>query len=58
MDGELSEVILISKASITAGGALILAMIIGAIGFDPTVMVGATAAVIGGPSFLGQTARK
>jgi hypothetical protein len=40
--------ILVSKAGIAAGGALILAISIGAVGFDPTVMIGALAAVIGG----------
>jgi L-serine deaminase len=47
--------ILISKAAIAAGGTLIFAIIIGAVGFDPTVMIGAVAAVIGGTSFVGQT---
>jgi hypothetical protein len=42
------KIILISKAAIAAGGALILAIIIGAVGFDPTVMIGAIAGVIGG----------
>jgi hypothetical protein len=42
------KIILISKAAIAAGGALILGMIIGAIGFDPTVMIGAIATAIGG----------
>ena len=36
-----------------AGGTLILAIIIGAIGFDPTVMIGALAAVIGGTVVCG-----
>src|SRR5260370_34892995 len=40
--------IFISKVAIAAGGTLILAIIIGAVGFDPTVMIGALAAVIGG----------
>src|SRR6266436_8039776 len=40
--------IFISKVAIAAGGTLILAIIIGAVGFDPTVMIGAFAAVIGG----------
>jgi hypothetical protein len=42
------KIILISKAAIAAGGALILAIIIGAAGFDPSVMIGAIAAAIGG----------
>ena len=40
--------IFISKFAIAAGGTLSLAIIIGAVGFDPTVMIGAFAAVIGG----------
>jgi len=40
--------IFISKVAIAAGGTLILAIIIGAVGFDPTVLIGAIAAVIGG----------
>jgi hypothetical protein len=42
------KIILISKAAIAAGGTLNLAIIIGAVGFDPTVMIGAIAAAIGG----------
>jgi len=42
------KIILISKVAIAAGGILILAIIIGAVGFDPTVLIGAIAAVIGG----------
>ena len=49
------KIILISKAAIAAGGTLILAIIMGAVGFDPTVMIGAIAAVIGGTVVLGQT---
>jgi hypothetical protein len=45
--------ILVSKAAIAAGGALILAISIGAVGFDPTVMIGALAAVIGGTVVCG-----
>ena len=43
----------ISKVAIAAGGTLILAIIIGAVGFDPTVMIGALAAVIGGTVVCG-----
>ena len=42
------KIILISKVAIAAGGTLILALIIGAVGFDPTVLIGAIAAVVGG----------
>src|SRR5260370_39928034 len=45
--------ILISKVAMAAGGTLILAIIIGAVGFDPTVMIGALAAVIGGTGVFG-----
>jgi hypothetical protein len=44
--------ILISKVAMAAGGTLILAIIIGAVGFDP-VMIGALAAVIGGTVVCG-----
>ena len=47
------KIILISKAATAAGGTLILAIIIGAVGFDPTVMTGAIAAVIGGTVIFG-----
>ena len=47
------KIILISKVAIAAGGILILANIIGAVGFDPTVLIGAIAAVIGGTVILG-----
>jgi hypothetical protein len=45
--------ILISKAAMAAAGTLILAIIIGAVGFDPTVVIGALAAVIGGTVVCG-----
>ena len=45
--------ILISKVAMAAGGTLILAIIIGAVGLDPTVMIGALAAVIGGTVVCG-----
>jgi hypothetical protein len=47
------KIILISRVAIAAGGTLILAIIIGAVGFDPTVMIGALAAVIGGTVVCG-----
>jgi hypothetical protein len=47
------KIILISKVAIAAGGILILAIIIGAVGFDPTVLIGAIAAVIGGMVVFG-----
>src|SRR5262245_16585986 len=47
------KIILIAKAAAIAGGVLILAIIIGAIRFDPTVMIGAIAAVIGGTVVFG-----
>src|SRR6266516_5778908 len=42
------KIILISKVTIVAGGTLILAIILGAVRFDPTVTIGAIAAVVGG----------
>ena len=47
------KIILISKAAVAAGGILILAIVIGAIRFDPTATVGAIAAVIGGTVVFG-----
>ena len=47
------KMIFISKAAIAAGGTLILAIIIGAVGFDPAVLIGAIAAVIGGMVIFG-----
>jgi hypothetical protein len=47
------KIILISKAAIAAGGILILATIIGAVGLDATVLIGAIADVIGGTVILG-----
>ena len=47
------KIILLAKAAAIAGGVLILAIIIGAIRFDPTVMIGAIAAVIGGTVVFG-----
>jgi Oxidoreductase molybdopterin binding domain len=42
------KIILVSIFAAGAGGILILAIIIGAIGFNATVMIGAIAAVVGG----------
>ena len=47
------KIILISKAAVAAGAILILAIVIGAVRFDPTAMVGAIAAVIGGTVVFG-----
>jgi hypothetical protein len=47
------KIILISKAAIAAGGTLILAITFGAVGFDPMVMIGSLAAVIGGTVVFG-----
>jgi hypothetical protein len=47
------KIILISKAAVAAGGILILAITLGAVGFDPVVMIGSLAAVIGGTVVFG-----
>jgi hypothetical protein len=47
------KIILISKFAAGVGGILILAIIIGAIGFNATVMIGAIAAVVGGTVVFG-----
>jgi hypothetical protein len=47
------KIILISKVAVAVGGTLILAIIVGAVSFDPTVMIGAIAAVIGGMVVFG-----
>ena len=47
------KIILISKVVSAAGGILILAMTIGMVRFDPMVMIGAIAAIIGGTVVFG-----
>jgi hypothetical protein len=47
------KLILVAKVAIAAGGALILAITVGVIRFDPTVIIGAIAAVIGGTVVFG-----
>jgi len=47
------KAILLSKVAIAAGGMWILAYFLGAIRFDPTTVIGAIAAVIGGVVFFG-----
>jgi hypothetical protein len=47
------KITVISKAAIAAGGALILAITLGAVRFDPTAMIGALAAIIGGTVVFG-----
>jgi hypothetical protein len=47
------KIILVSKFAAGAGGILVLAIIIGAIGFSATVMIGAIAAVVGGTVVFG-----
>jgi hypothetical protein len=44
---------LFSKAAISVGGLLIVAMMFGGIRFDPAAMIGALTAVIGGTVLLG-----
>jgi hypothetical protein len=45
--------ILMSKLAMAAGGILILAMVLGALRFDPVAMIGAITAVIGGTVLFG-----
>jgi hypothetical protein len=47
------KLMLFSKAVIAVGGPLIVAIMFGAIRFDPAVMIGAITAVIGGTVLLG-----
>jgi hypothetical protein len=47
------KTILFSKVAIAAGGIWILAYLLGVIRFDPAVMIGAIAAIIGGVVVFG-----
>jgi len=47
------KAMLLSKVVIAAGGPLLLAYFLGAIGFDPTFLIGALAAIIGGVVVFG-----
>jgi hypothetical protein len=47
------KIILVSKVAITVGAVLIVAVMFGAIRFDPVIMVGAITVVIGGAVLLG-----
>ena len=42
------KAMLLSKISVAAGGICISAYLLGVISFDPTIMIGAIAAIIGG----------
>src|SRR5262249_22381579 len=50
------KIILAAKIAIGAGGALLLALMLGAIGFNPTAPVGGVAAAIGGIVAFGSNA--
>ena len=47
------KAMLLSKVAIGAGAVCVLAYLLGAIGFDPTAMIGAIAGVIGGVVVFG-----
>ena len=47
------KAMLLSKVAIVAGGALLLAYFLGAISFDPTILIGAIAAIVGGVVVFG-----
>src|SRR5262249_6327773 len=47
------KILLISIVAIAAGGILILAIVVGARGFDATILIGAIATVIGGTVVFG-----
>ena len=47
------KAMLLSKVAVTAGGICILAYFLGPIRFDPTILIGALAAIIGGVVVFG-----
>ncbi|MGB8639910.1 MAG: hypothetical protein WCD30_17510 [Pseudolabrys sp.] len=47
------KAMLLSKVAISGGGICILAYFLGVISFDPTIMIGALAAIIGGVVVFG-----
>jgi hypothetical protein len=47
------KLMLFAKAAIAVGGLLLVAIMLGAIRFDPAAMIGAMTAVIGGTVLLG-----
>ncbi|HEX3339163.1 MAG TPA: hypothetical protein VHT68_08320 [Pseudolabrys sp.] len=50
---ECRKAILLSKVAIAAGGILILACFLAPVRFDPTIMIGAIAAIVGGVVVFG-----
>ena len=51
------KIIAVSRAAIVVGAILLLAIMIGALRLDPTMMIAAIAAVIGGIVLLGSNSR-
>ena len=47
------KAMLLSKVAIVVGGVLLLAYFLGAISFDPTILIGALAAIVGGVVVFG-----
>ena len=47
------KAMLLSKVAIVVGGVLLLAYFLGAISFDPTILIGAIAAIVGGVVIFG-----
>ena len=47
------KAMLLSKVAIVVGGVLLLAYFLGAISFDPTILIGAIAAIVGGVVVFG-----